>query len=385
MQWMSEQKLDLAALNAMITRQYSAAATPELFNFLSNIYHSSDKKSPDDKQDNETTLWRDNLCRNLANGFHIKQNVFNRLVIWLEVNDKESTLDTQFTLKKFWKNIQMVLNGTSGLHDLEVHKPLVIQCQKLSQYILIAKWAELTEQDIDLLMSPKQFNDDGTIPSPSLHLLYTLSEFKRWQQQVKIPLTEVMSYLTLISADPDDKVLLDAADQTINDLKEKKESLSTRLINYTNDIEKSQKILDSAEPIRDAVRYYHTKMIENNKNLYKITKKNMENLNDDLKQAEVNKDRIKNKITNETKSDGMLEVHNWDVMLTKNIIIDLFGLNINYNFRHLNTLVKYINTINHLNINSGTMLLLKKYITTSDTKTLDLDVIAENMLTSANN
>ncbi|MBE0791875.1 toxin, partial [Escherichia coli] len=39
-QWMNEQKLDLPTLNAMLTTQYSATATPELFNFLSNIYHS---------------------------------------------------------------------------------------------------------------------------------------------------------------------------------------------------------------------------------------------------------------------------------------------------------------------------------------------------------
>lgn len=44
LQWMSEQKLDITTLQAMLTKQYSTTATPELFNFLSNIYQTLGKQ-----------------------------------------------------------------------------------------------------------------------------------------------------------------------------------------------------------------------------------------------------------------------------------------------------------------------------------------------------
>lgn len=76
LQWMSEQKLDITTLQAMLTKQYSTTATPELFNFLSNIYQTLGKQVYSESL-------KPNLYRSLANGFHLKANVVAGLVNWL--------------------------------------------------------------------------------------------------------------------------------------------------------------------------------------------------------------------------------------------------------------------------------------------------------------
>lgn len=184
-QWLGKQKLDITALQAMLTTKYSEIATPELFNFLSNIYHSSGQ------QDADLTSWRNTLLRNLAAGFHLKSNVMSGLVSWLEGND------TEFTLEQFWQGITEVFTADSSLDKLERHPRLVIQCQKLSQYVLIAQWANLTEQDISLLLQPKSFNGSEQSLSLNLSLLRLLTELKVWQQQLKVPIPEAMRFFSL--------------------------------------------------------------------------------------------------------------------------------------------------------------------------------------------
>ncbi|HDL7984888.1 TPA: toxin, partial [Yersinia enterocolitica] len=171
-QWMNEQKLDLPTLNAMLTTQYSATATPELFNFLSNIYHSIDVKQTD------VEISKQNLCRALAAGFHLKTEVVAGLATWLESHDKE------FSLEKFNQTVIKLFSNKPTLEKLELHSSFVIECQKLSQYVLIAQWAKLTAQDIAFLLQPKLFNGSEEPLQLELSLLRLLAEFKVWQQQV---------------------------------------------------------------------------------------------------------------------------------------------------------------------------------------------------------
>ncbi|HDL8019969.1 TPA: toxin, partial [Yersinia enterocolitica] len=179
-QWMNEQKLDLPTLNAMLTTQYSATATPELFNFLSNIYHSIDVKQTD------VEISKQNLCRALAAGFHLKTEVVAGLATWLESHDKE------FSLEKFNQTVIKLFSNKPTLEKLELHSSFVIECQKLSQYVLIAQWAKLTAQDIAFLLQPKLFNGSEEPLQLELSLLRLLAEFKVWQQQVKVPVAKAL-------------------------------------------------------------------------------------------------------------------------------------------------------------------------------------------------
>ncbi|HDL8494479.1 TPA: toxin, partial [Yersinia enterocolitica] len=186
-QWMNEQKLDLPTLNAMLTTQYSATATPELFNFLSNIYHSIDVKQTD------VEISKQNLCRALAAGFHLKTEVVAGLATWLESHDKE------FSLEKFNQTVIKLFSNKPTLEKLELHSSFVIECQKLSQYVLIAQWAKLTAQDIAFLLQPKLFNGSEEPLQLELSLLRLLAEFKVWQQQVKVPVAKALRYFFLLN------------------------------------------------------------------------------------------------------------------------------------------------------------------------------------------
>lgn len=189
-------KIDLAALNAMITRQYSAAATPELFNFLSNIHHSMDNQT-------DPVLLKQSLCRSLAAGFHLKTEVVVGLIRWLESNNAD------FTLEIFSQAITQVFSNKPTLEKLEQKSQLVKQCQELSQYVLIAQWAKLTQQDIELILQPTLFSGTEKPLHPSLSLLILLAKFKIWQQQVKVPVAEALRYLSLLS-DNDDNANISA-------------------------------------------------------------------------------------------------------------------------------------------------------------------------------
>ncbi|MFA3780992.1 hypothetical protein [Yersinia sp. 1652 StPb PI] len=89
------------------------------------------------------------------------------------------------------------------MEKLEHHPLLVTQCQKLSQYVLIAQWAGLTQQDLALLLQPKLFNGGEQPLRISLSSLRLLAEFKAWQQQVTVPVSEALRYFSLFSSHTD--------------------------------------------------------------------------------------------------------------------------------------------------------------------------------------
>ncbi len=204
LQWMSEQKLDITTLQAMLTKQYSTAATPELFNFLSNIYQTLGKQVYSESL-------KPNLYRSLANGFHLKANVVAGLVNWLAKNDSE------FTLESFWQNIAMTFAEEPSLHSLEVHQSLLIQCQQLSQYALIAQWAALSEQEIELILLPNGLDNRSSDLTPTLVLLKLLSEFKLWQQKIEVPLSESLDTMKQLITNKNEKEekLIEAANKII--------------------------------------------------------------------------------------------------------------------------------------------------------------------------
>ncbi|CNH70876.1 Tc toxin subunit A [Yersinia pekkanenii] len=236
LQWMSEQKLDLTTLQAMLTDKYSVTATPELFNFLSNIYHSMDKQAAPE-------LLTQNLCRSLAAGFHLKTEVVAGLVSWLESND------SKFTAQKFNHAVIEVFSNNPTLEKLEHHPQLVSQCQKLSQYVLIVKWAKLTQQDIELLLQPKSIDGSDKLLYPSLSLLRLLTEFKAWQQQVTVPVSEALRYFSLFSSHTD-----------VDKLEEEKKELQKQLAEENNKL----------KPIDDQRKEISNNIESSNKSLHDL-------------------------------------------------------------------------------------------------------------------
>ncbi|MGM7744135.1 Tc toxin subunit A [Yersinia enterocolitica] len=206
--WMNSHQLTVADLRSMITTTYSELATPELFNFLKNIYQSVDSQPL-----NRTTRLDDaiqsKLVRSLSSGFGLKANVLARMIDWLT----QSTQGTSgaFSLESYWHKIEALFSAeTPTLAMLEQQVDLLRWSQQLSQYALICQWGALTEQDIALLVdTPERLLSDATqVARPDLLLLLTLSRLKEWQQRVAVSADEAMRYFSLDENDTHDRLAL---------------------------------------------------------------------------------------------------------------------------------------------------------------------------------
>lgn len=434
-QWMNAQKLDLAALNAMLTDKYSTTATPELFNFLSNIYHSMDKQA-------DPNLLKQNLCRSLAAGFHLKTEVVAGLVSWLESNDNE------FTAKKFNQAIIEVFSHSPTVEKLEHHPQLVAQCQKLSQFVLIAQWAGLTQQDLELLLQPKLINGSDTLLHPSLPLLCLLAEFKAWQQQVTVPVSEALRYFSLFSSHTDVDKLEEENKELQKQLAEKNKKLKPiddQREKISNDIELSNKSLHDlnieikniessikekniliekldisfSEDTINLLKEHPAELINSNlkkrekhreelnelTSYLKVKDKEKENLtlkiqrqnnslyiiNSDKVIEDVTIEALKTKINNNKKhidelsqsEDGMLvKIHGWDKQRANEMIASIFPEQYPVNFMAVNKLCKHINMANELKVANKDFLNLKSLAL--ETKNTDsvIKETAESLLSS---
>ncbi len=323
LQWMSEQKLDITTLQAMLTKQYSTTATPELFNFLSNIYQTLGKQVYSESL-------KPNLYRSLANGFHLKANVVAGLVNWLAKNDSE------FTLERFWQNISMTFAEEPSLHQLEIHQPLLIQCQKLSQYVLIAQWAELSEQEIALILLPNGIDNRGSAPSPSITLLKLLSEFKLCQQEAKVSQSELFDIMQQLITDTNEKQekLRNSADKVIRSIAKSIGSIN----NSMDDIDSTISIRNGSATLfpPEHPMYKALKLEVSNLEKSKIQlegKKKEEEIK--LEQA---KDNIQSLINNWDSEIiiRLADAYHWDINIANSIFILIFGEKINFTFHYEN-------------------------------------------------
>lgn len=191
--WMEDHHLDVFTLQAMLTDKFSGTATPELYNFLFKAYESSKGIQSKSSYYNKEVKYIKNLYRVLSTDFNLKTNVMIQVINWLEKTN------TEFTFKKYWEKIERFfsIEHEEPLVALEQEENLVIWSQLISQYVLIAQWGGLNEQDLLLIVdNPEQLiNGQNEVPKPSLYLLKILSRLKEWQQRVNVSADEAMRYL----------------------------------------------------------------------------------------------------------------------------------------------------------------------------------------------
>lgn len=403
-QWIREQKLDLAAINAMLTTQYSATATPELFNFLSNIYHSVDNQA-------DAELSKQSLCRSLAAGFHLKTEIVTGLVSWLISNDAE------FSLDKFNLAITEVFSDNPTLEKLEHHPLLLTQCQQLSQYVLIAQWAELTPQDIDLLLQPQLVTSSEKPLCPSLSLLRLLADFKAWQQQVKVPVSEALRYFPLFGIQGELSKLQQKSEELIaklaseeNKIKEKKESeektINNRLEKETaplrNQIEKyNEELKTLRKGLSITSDFVIREKIQNLMNMinilgYKIAGL-IEKSNRDLEwyssKYQIEFDsliKIRNEINKiqweikhfPSRKDTIAKIHGWNYKEIADVIEHIFPNKAPITVVTVNKLVKNIDTISKFEISDTDLFNLKELTQDTDSKRIKtlINSIAKSLI-----
>lgn len=217
--WMANHQLDVESAVSLTTSEYSESVTPDLYNFVQNIYTSL-------STDNEAISYHagqplDNSLRQklyslTAAAFKIKPNVMGRLLQWLDAHFVAGLPDAEgasapYGLGDYWADIEAIFSQPDAdIKDLAGVPNVARYSQAMAQHALIALWAGLTEQDLSLIVeAPDWFIDPAApgVPGHSLRVLLYISRLKQWQQRVVVPEAEAMGYFKYANA----------ADQTTND------------------------------------------------------------------------------------------------------------------------------------------------------------------------
>lgn len=196
--WMADNNLNLIQVQAMVSTVYSGTATAEMFTFLQNIYHSV-KDTPSTLRSMNDVLQK-KVYRALAGGFNLKANIMAQVTKWLDKTN------SGFTLDGYWKKISDFFSNEQNttVENLQQDASgLVEATQRLSQLVLVARWLNLSEQDLMLLTdTPEQLDSSlSATPQPTLPILLLLTRFKRWQNQVTTSTDEALRLLPLLADD----------------------------------------------------------------------------------------------------------------------------------------------------------------------------------------
>ena len=193
--WLDRNEIPIVHLPAYISPNYSLAATPEMYNFLSNLYHSIPEATKV-LTPKVTTALHHGIAANYSS-LNLKATQIPALINWIE----KSTTD--FTLRSFWKNTYDFFNPVSkGFNDLGSNVDLIKQCRILAQYTLIKQKWGLTEQDLEMFAQTEMLfftrPAERSIPSPSLPFNLMLSRLKEWQKQLVVSMDEGMQYFSMV-------------------------------------------------------------------------------------------------------------------------------------------------------------------------------------------
>ncbi|WP_248916930.1 Tc toxin subunit A [Pseudomonas moorei] len=213
--WMDTHKLDVTLVAAMTATVYSTEATPEIFNFLNNIYVtlSSDPTAMSYQASEPLSpSMNESLYRIIAGMFQVKANVMSELIGWLDLYFQSTAfIQAPYGLGDFWAEIDQLFSDPDNpatVERLTLHHDLVRYSNALGQFTLIAQWAGLTQQDLILVVTtPSWFLDNKSVaPFPSLPVLLMLSRLKEWQQQVASSEAEALNYFNSANQPSQDSI-----------------------------------------------------------------------------------------------------------------------------------------------------------------------------------
>lgn len=205
--WMRVQKLDAAQLIALTSRRYPVQTTPELQAFIENVYSTLTGREPVPTQLRvaEDEALRGQLARHIGAEFGLKPNVALAMLVWVDAvaKDMAPTLEG-YGLLKFWEDIERICQGLVTLES----RPQVVQyVHLLRQFAQVCNWAQLGEQDLELLLPvaqsrPSALTGAGVAPPLTLNLLLVLSRYRQWQSQLIGPVAEARGYLQRAAQSP---------------------------------------------------------------------------------------------------------------------------------------------------------------------------------------
>jgi hypothetical protein len=210
--WMATHELDVHTAFSMLTPVYNDALLPDLYNFTDNIYTSL-------ASDPAAVMYQKNaplpsplqqkLYELIAPSFKSKPNVMDKLLQWQDLHFVSSLAplkgDAQaYGLGDYWADVD-IFHSNIDSREADSQEMLAVSAnvarysQGMAQYGLIGQWADLTEQDLTLIVSrPGWFMADvGWVGRPSFPLLLRIARLKQWLLRVVVPIPEALHYFAM--------------------------------------------------------------------------------------------------------------------------------------------------------------------------------------------
>lgn len=208
--WMAIHELDIRTAYNLVTPIYNEAIIPEIYNFTENIYSSLSSDTTALAYQKNTDLpdsLRQKLYELIAPAFQTKANVMDRLLQWQDRHFVSSAAPVKgeaarpYGLGDYWVDVETFQQEfeaprTNQANIFEVSANVARYTQGMAQYGLIAQWADLTEQDLILIVSrPGWFiANEYFVGRPSLPLLLRIARLKQWLLRVVVPIPEALEY-----------------------------------------------------------------------------------------------------------------------------------------------------------------------------------------------
>lgn len=220
--WMHSAELNPPQLMALTSRRYPVQSTPELQVFIANIYSTLTGRAVVEaaRQATEDAVLRAQLARHIGAEFNLKPNIATAALVWVDAVAAAMAPTLQgYNLLSFWADIQRVGLGTVTLDAL----PRAVQYAYLMrQFAQVCHWAQLGEQDLDVLLPagatiPSALTGELSPPTLTLQLLLLLSRYRKWQRVLVAEVAEARKFL-LRAAAKDPALTLSVAAQQISDL-----------------------------------------------------------------------------------------------------------------------------------------------------------------------
>ena len=220
--WMHSAELNPAQLMALTSRRYPVQSTPELQVFIANIYSTLTGRAVVEaaRQATEDAVLRAQLARHIGAEFNLKPNIATAALVWVDAVAAAMAPTLQgYNLLSFWADIERVGLDTVPLDAL----PQAVQYAYLMrQFAQVCHWAQLGEQDLDVLLPadaaiPSALTGELSPPTLTLQLLLLLSRYRKWQRVLVAEVAEARKFL-LRAAAQDPALTPSVAAQQISDL-----------------------------------------------------------------------------------------------------------------------------------------------------------------------
>lgn len=185
--WLREHAIDTPTLMALTTTQHRKAATTEMLEFIANLHASAsgDTANFASAVAAESALIDDQLARHVGAQFGLTAGIAKAMIHWIDkvIGQMDPEL-AGYSSDQFWKDIASPYRASAPVALDEIGPKIVQFCHLLGQFALACHVTGLQEQDIALIVAPREGPSrlyGEAIPPLTLESIFWLLTYTDWR------------------------------------------------------------------------------------------------------------------------------------------------------------------------------------------------------------